>query len=216
MRSKATTAAFIAAALCMGSSPVRAEVSWLDLLADPDNSALNQQFVAEQLAEGDLPAALSAVERLILIRPTDVQLRILRAEILVNLANDSLALGELEALAKLPLLADKKAKIEQLRDIIDGRTKNWHAAASISLGMRGSDKANSYPSSGLMDFLVTGATTPSTREYQSYGGAPNLFAKRRSLPGPWLLQPTNCQTRTATVSVPASRIQSPVVENMNF
>ena len=171
MRARTITAAFIAAALGMGSAPIRAEVSWLDLLSDPDNSALNQQFVAERLADGDLPAALSAVERLIIIRPTDVPLRILRAEILVNLANDTLALGELEALAKLPLLPDQKAKIEQLQDIIDRRTKRWRIAASLSLGVRGSDNANSYPSSGLMDFLVTGATTPSTREYQSYGGA---------------------------------------------
>ena len=171
MRARTITAAFIAAALGMGSAPVRAEVSWLDLLSDPDNSALNLQFVAERLADGDLPAALSAVERLIIIRPTDVPLRILRAEILVNLANDTLALGELEALAKLPLLPDQKAKIEQLQDIIDRRTKRWRIATSLSLGVRGSDNANSYPSSGLMDFLVTGATTPSTREYQSYGGA---------------------------------------------
>ena len=171
MRARTITAAFIAAALGMGSAPVRAEVSWLDLLSDPDNSALNQQFVVERLADGDLPGALSAVERLIIIRPTDVPLRILRAEILVNLANDTLALGELEALAKLPLLPDQKAKIEQLQDIIDRRTKRWRIATSLSLGVRGSDNANSYPSSGLMDFLVTGATTPSTREYQSYGGA---------------------------------------------
>lgn len=171
MRNRSLAAAIIAATFCMASAPVHAEISWLDLLQDPDNAALNQQFVAERLAEGDLPAALSAVERLIILRPTDVPLRLLRAEILVNLANDTLALGELEALAKLPLLPEQKAKIERLQDVIDGRTKNWRTAASVSLGIRGSDNANSYPSSGLMDFLVTGATSPSTREYQSYGGA---------------------------------------------
>ena len=171
MRNRSLAAAIIAATFCMTGAPGHAEVSWSDLLQDPDNAALNQQFVAKRLAEGDLPAALSAVERLIILRPTDVQLRLLRAEILVNLANDTLALGELDALAKLPLLPEQKAKIEQLRDVIDGRTKNWRTVASVSLGIRGSDNANSYPSSGLMDFLVTGATSPSTREYQSYGGA---------------------------------------------
>ena len=60
-------------------------------------------------------AALSAVERLVILRPTDVQLQILRAEILVNLGNDTLALGELEALAKLPLLADQKTRSNSCR-----------------------------------------------------------------------------------------------------
>ena len=133
MRNRSLAAAIIAATFCMASAPVHGEISWLDLLQDPDNAALNQQFVAERLAEGDLPAALSAVERLIILRPTDVPLRLLRAEILVNLANDTLALGELEALAKLPLLPEQKAKIERLQDVIDGRTKNWRTAASVHL-----------------------------------------------------------------------------------
>ena len=183
MRSAFITAAVMAAAICMTTAPARAEVSWLDLLADPDNAALNQQFVAERLADGDLPAALSAVERLVIARPTDVPLRILRAEILVNLGNDTLALGELEALAKLPLLPDQTSKIEQLQDIIDARTKSWRTAASISLGLRASDNANSYPSSGLMDFLVTGATEPSTREYQSYGGATKSLSEAAATAG---------------------------------
>ena len=171
MLRQSVTAAVIAASLSMAGAAARAEVAWLDLLEDPDNTALNQQFIAERLAIGDLPAALSAVERLVILRPTDVQLRLLRAEILVNLGNDTLALGELDALAKLPLLPDQKTKIEQLQDTIDSRTKSWRTTASVSLGIRGSDNANSYPSSGLMDVLFSGDTTPSTSEYQSYGGA---------------------------------------------
>ena len=80
------------------AAPVRAEVDWMDILADPDNQRLNQQFISERLAGGDLPAALSAVERLVNQRPADVGLRLIRAEILVNLGNDTLATGELEAL----------------------------------------------------------------------------------------------------------------------
>ena len=151
--------------------PARAEVSWGDLLADPDNAALNQQFIAERLGDGDLSAALSAVERLILLRPTDMPLRILRAEILVNLGNDTLATGELEALAKLPLLPEQTARVNDLQDVIESRTRRWRTTASLSLGVRGSDNANSYPSSGLMDFKLNNTTPATTREYESYGGA---------------------------------------------
>ena len=122
MRNSSLAAAIIAATFCMTGAPGHAEVSWSDLLQDPDNAALNQQFVAS-----DWQRAISRQHFQLLkadySSPTDVQLRLLRAEILVNLANDTLALGELDALAKLPLLPEQKAKIEQLQDVIDGRTK---------------------------------------------------------------------------------------------
>lgn len=157
---------------CLVIAPAaRADVTWGDLLTDPDNAALNRQFIAERMGEGDLPAALSAVERLILLRPTDMPLRILRAEILVNLGNDTLATGELEALAKLPLRAEQSERVERLRSIIESREKRWRTTASLSLGVRGSDNANSYPSSGLMDFKLNDTTPATTRQYESFGGA---------------------------------------------
>ncbi|MEK9553470.1 MAG: hypothetical protein VW446_09425, partial [Alphaproteobacteria bacterium] len=149
----------------------RAEVTWPDLLADPDNTGLNRQFVSERLASGDLPAALSAVERLIVQRPTDMPARILRAEILVNLANDTLAAGELEALARLPLLPEQAERIGRMRDIIETRSRRWRSTASLSLGVRGSDNANNYPSSGLLDFRLNATSPATTRQYESYGGA---------------------------------------------
>ena len=151
--------------------PAHAEVTWGDLLTDPDNAALNRQFIAERLGDGDLPAALSAIERLILLRPTDIPLRILRAEILVNLGNDTLATGELEALAKLPLLPEQTERVKRLQDTVESRARRWRTAASISLGLRGSDNANSYPSSGLMDFKLNDTTPATMRQYESFGGA---------------------------------------------
>ena len=157
---------------CLVMAPAtRAEVTWPDLLADPDNAGLNRQFVSERLARGDLPAALSAVERLIVLRPTDIPARILRAEILVNLANDTLAAGELEALARLPLLPEQAERITRLQDIIESRNRRWRTSASLSVGVRGSENANNYPSSGLLDFKLNTTTPATTRQYESYGGA---------------------------------------------
>lgn len=152
-------------------APVRAEVSWIDILADPDNQTLNQQFISERLAKGDLPAALSAVERLINKRPADVGLRLIRAEILVNLGNDTLATGELEALAQLPLAADQKARVAELTSVIKKRAKRWRTIVSAAVGMSGSDNANSYPSSGLLEFKLSPGAATSTSTYESFGGA---------------------------------------------
>lgn len=161
--------------IALGSAimPAMAEVRWTDILQDPDNIELNERFVTERLATGDLPAALSAVERVIYLNPADIGLRLLRAEILVKLSNDTLARGEHDALAKLPLSGNQQEIVERLRAVIDNRARQWRVAASTSLGVQGSDNANTYPSSGLIDFMLnpTNEASRGTRAYESYGGA---------------------------------------------
>ena len=151
--------------------PAGAEVTWLDLLESPDDVVLNQQFISERIEAGDVPAALSAVERLINLRPADIQLRLLRAEFLVSLGNDTLAIGEIEALAQLPMAPEQSARVADLRQVIESRAQRWRTIVSTSIGLSGSDNANSYPSSGLLEFRPTGATENSTSTYETFGGA---------------------------------------------
>ena len=42
-------------ALSLSAEQAQAEISYADILADPDNPALNQQFARERLAGGDKP-----------------------------------------------------------------------------------------------------------------------------------------------------------------
>ena len=153
------------------ATPVSAEVTWMDLLEAPDDIALNQQFINERVEAGDVPAALSAVERLINLQPADIQLRLLRAELLVSLGNDTLAIGEIEALAQLPMAPEQSARVNELRQVIESRAQRWRTIVSTSIGLSGSDNANSYPSSGLLEFRPTGATENSTSTYETFGGA---------------------------------------------
>ena len=118
-----------------------------------------------------------------MLRPSDIPLRILRAEILVNLANDTLAEGELAALAKLPLQPEQKARVDRLQGIIESRGKRWRTAASISLGLRTSDNANNYPTSGLMDFKLSETTPASTRDYETFGGATKTVREAAGVAG---------------------------------
>ena len=121
--------AFLSVALAI---PAGAEVTWLDLLESPDDVVLNQQFISERIEAGDVPAALSAVERLINLRPADIQLRLLRAELLVSLGNDTLAIGEIEALAQLPMAPEQSARVNDLRRVIDiTRTAMAHHRVDI-------------------------------------------------------------------------------------
>jgi len=161
----------VMATLACLNLPAHAEVSWMDIISDPDNQALNEQFVTERLAKGDLPAALSAVERLINLRPADVGLRLIRAEILVNLGNDTLATGELDALVQLPMADEQKSRIRELQSVIEGRAKRWRTIVSGTIGLNGSDNANNYPSSGLLEFKLTPGAATSTSTYETFGGA---------------------------------------------
>ena len=151
-------------------TPASAEVTWMDLLEAPDDIALNQRFISERVEAGDVPAALSAVERLINLRPADIQLRPLRAELLVSLGNDTLAIGEIEALAQLPMAPEQSARVNE-PPVIESRAQRWRTIVSTSIGLSGSDNANSYPSSGLLEFRPTGATENSTSTYETFGGA---------------------------------------------
>ncbi len=182
----------IMATLACLNLPAHAEVSWMDIISDPDNQALNEQFVTERLAQGDLPAALSAVERLINLRPADVGLRLIRAEILVNLGNDTLATGELDALAQLPMADEQKSRVRELQAVIEGRAKRWRTIVSGTIGLNGSDNANSYPSSGLLEFKAPVRQRPQAPMNPSAGlkdhSRGGLDSKRN------LRQPRDCQS----------------------
>ena len=56
-------------------SPAYADITYAEILADPDNPALNQQFARERLATGDAKAALAAVERVLVAEPTNLSAR---------------------------------------------------------------------------------------------------------------------------------------------
>ena len=62
-------------------------------------------------------------------------------------------------------------RLDELRTVIEARAQRWRTFASTSIGLTGSDNANSYPSSGLLEFRGTGATENSTSTYESFGGA---------------------------------------------
>jgi hypothetical protein len=143
-------------------------VEYYELLNDPDNIELNEQFAKERIAIGDFSAALSAIERVLIQTPTNTPLRLLRAELLISLGNDSLAENELSALVRLPLTKNQKIQAIQLLDTVKNRTSLSKNTLAIGFGVLGSDNSNSYPSSGMLEFVMSGV--PSTNTYNSFGG----------------------------------------------
>ena len=142
------------------TTPVQAEISYADILADPDNPALNQQFARERLAGGDAKAALAAVERVLVAEPTNLGARLFRAEVLSALGADLQAEGELRALAALPLPADIKARVAAMQAKIDQRRKRFNTQANLSIGYMENDNAANWPSDNTI--LLNGLARPTT------------------------------------------------------
>lgn len=127
-------------------SAAQAEISYADILADPDNPVLNQQFARERLAGGDAKAALAAVERVLAAEPTNLGARLFRAEVLAALGADLQAEGELNALAALPLPADIKARVAAMQARIEQRRRRLTTQLNLSLGYTENDNAANWPS----------------------------------------------------------------------
>jgi len=155
-------------ALSLSLSLPATAVEFSDILNDPDNIELNEQFATQRITKGDFSAALSAIERVLIQVPMNVPFRLLRAELLINLGNDSLAYNELVGLKKLPTSANQKLMINRLLLSIKDRVSLSKNTISIGFGVVGSNNANTYPSAGLLEFVA--GEVSSTNTYNSYGG----------------------------------------------
>ncbi|MCH1541917.1 MAG: hypothetical protein L7U45_02550, partial [Alphaproteobacteria bacterium] len=151
--------ASLAAVTTVLAYPAQAEISYADILADPDNPALNQQFANERLAGGNAKAALAAVERVLVAEPTNFGARLFRAEVLVALGADLQAEGELRALAALPLPSDVKRRVKKLRDRLNDRQRRFSARLNLALGFMENDNAASWPEDNTI--LLNGTTVDS-------------------------------------------------------
>jgi hypothetical protein len=77
----------------------------------------------------------------------------------------------------------QKARVARLQETIESRSRRWRTAASLSFGLRGSDNANNYPSTGLMDFQLITTSPASTRQFESFGGAKKTVRELASTAG---------------------------------
>lgn len=139
------------------------EISYADILADPDNSKLNEQFAQQRLAQGDAKAALAAVERVLVAEPANLGARLFRAEILAALGADLQALGELRALRALPLPDAQRQRIRTLISALKKRQKKVTTQLNTSLGYLRNDNASGWPDDGTI--LYNGLPLPDTNPY---------------------------------------------------
>ena len=79
------------------------EVSYPEILADPDNLDLNVAYARTLIGKGDLKGASATLDRILLIAPDQAQVRVLLGLVLYRLRELSRAEEELELALKSPL-----------------------------------------------------------------------------------------------------------------
>ena len=139
------------------------DISYAEILADPDNAKLNERFAQQRLAQGDAKAALAAVERVLVADPTNLGARLFRAEILAALGADLQALGELRALRALPLPDAERRRIRTLIRGLKKRQKKVTTQVTASVGYLRNDNASGWPEEGTV--LYNGAPLPDANPY---------------------------------------------------
>ncbi len=162
---------YIVAVTLMLPSLAVAEVSYEDILKNPDDVALNQRFAQERLAKGDAKAALAAIERILVKEPANLPVRFLRARILVALGNDLQARGELEALNALPLPQDTATEVDNMLQLINRRYSRWNSFASVGFGILSGDNVNNFPTSGQAEINNSVQDYVSNNGTQDFGTA---------------------------------------------
>ncbi|MGB0966056.1 MAG: hypothetical protein ACPGU3_07810 [Litorivicinus sp.] len=136
--------------LAMALTPLlaTAEVTYDQILLDPDNIALNQQYVQERINAGDLSQALASIERIILLQPLNMDARTLRAQLLISLGNNSAAEQELQTLAALPLPEALQNRVAQLLEQAQTAQQRWSQSGYLSIGLGHDSNVGGHTDSG--------------------------------------------------------------------
>lgn len=137
-------------------------IEFSDVLAAPDDPAVNLRYAREMIKQGRLQQAAATIERILILYPEADDVRLLYAILLYRMDVSDDALTQLDVLeARNPTDAIKD-KIAQYRKLIAKRVNPLKRSASFAAGMHYDENRNAYPDSGK--FLVGGVPVPGGSE----------------------------------------------------
>lgn len=151
------------------------DVSWEEVLADPDNIELNYRFALTQMREGEFRAAQATLERILMLAPDLPRARILYAIILYRLDNTDEAEREILAVMDLPMAAGLRARLRRYLDDIARRRQRTRFDLYTSVGVQLDWNRNQGPESSELETLFgrlpagLGVRRQSDVAFQAYG-----------------------------------------------
>ena len=136
------------------------EITFADVLADPDNIEINILYARTQILRGRLDRAQAALERVLLQRPDLHYVRMLYAVVLYRLGNFIEAKGVFNILLESNISAENKLQINKYLYDIEAKKKRTKFTLSTSMGIHYDSNKNSAPKSG--DLLLLNTLIPNS------------------------------------------------------
>lgn len=127
-----------------------------EVLAQPDDVALNVRWARALLGSGDLQGAAATLERILRAAPEASSARLLYAIVLFRLDMKTEADRELATLAAAGLPADQAAEVERYRARIALQRQRLVTTASVTAGAHIDSNRNSAPNAYAISFLGGG------------------------------------------------------------
>lgn len=146
-----------------------AEVTYEQVLADPDNVELNFRWAKKQVEKGDVKGASATLERILMVRPDLAPVRLTYAVALYRLDNMPEAHRELNRVkeqASGAVLAEAQDYLKR----VEARERLTHLTGTLGYGFQYDDNRNAGPSSGQSLFngtavnLTSGKATSNTSQ----------------------------------------------------
>jgi tetratricopeptide (TPR) repeat protein len=114
--------------------PPSGDVTYDQVLENPDDVMLSYRFALKQIEDGDLLGASATLDRLTLLAPQEPNIRALRAIVLYRLGNLHEARGEFEQLLKLDIDPQLRSNVERYAAAVDRQSSDTRFSLLLSLG----------------------------------------------------------------------------------
>ena len=112
------------------------DVTYDDILANPDDLQLNYLYAQQQVIKGDLQQAASALERVLLIQPNWDNARLFYALVLYRLGSMEGAKRELTILTERPLGPSQAREVRKYLALASSKTKTTRVSGRLATGFR--------------------------------------------------------------------------------
>lgn len=165
--SAARPAAALAVAAALAAAPPAAaqegaggggRITYEDVLRAPGDLALNFAYANQQIEDGDLPAAASTLERLLILEPAANQVRLLYGIVLYRLGQTAEAEAEFAAIDPDALAAADRATLERFEGLAARSRRATTGSLGVTGGLQYDTNRNAFPLGGNFQVELPGGS----------------------------------------------------------
>lgn len=126
------------------------QATYQQVLANPDDLALNVAYLDAQLGQSDFAGAAVTLQRILLLNPRFDEARLIRAAVFLRLGDNAAALADLAYLEGRPLSAEDRAEADRLGRIAQGSSGDPQLTGVLRFGTFSQSNPSRAPGSGIV------------------------------------------------------------------